>query len=770
MNEARLNIGLYVCHLENEYSAAVMHGADLAAKALDVNLFILPVRYIDAKYHDPLRSKYEYQYNNLISYGSPEGLDAVIFEAGTIGCFISKEKLADLMKQFARIPVVTLSEEVEGYPCIMNDCSALVEELEHLIKFHGRKRIAFIGGPETNDDSIKRFNVYKQVLSSNNIPYDEALYGAGDFTEYCHSVIEEVFDRCSGSVDAICFANDRMALAGYDVIKAKGLKIGEDISVVGFDDAPCATVMEPPLTTVRSDINALGYRAVEKCISLICGGNDIEPVVSTTAVIRSSCGCKSSQRLVMENVSSKAELPSEKELLEGIHKKLLDGFNESSLANGMVASIVSFFADMCKAFSENTIAPEELDNISRSFRLMIEGIDFDIISFDEFSNVLDLLHKYLKFREDDTKKQHYIDEIFILLYKQLTLTVNAGSFDTIRKLKQNIKYCSSIVDNVLVRINNDSESYRSIITSLRKLNFKNSFLYIHEIPIMHIKGQPWKNPKFERLVGYHKDDKISVLSDKDNIVDTAYIFRNQYLCEERETYVIVPIFFNEDNFGLLMCSMPQELYSYFSWVIQAQISYALKMKKMLEEQNLIQKHLQHNIEKIKSNNAMLRQISKNDELTGIYNRRGFIELAQEKLNNPMNSDKQAVMVFADMDNLKSVNDLFGHDDGDFALITSAMMLKKCFRSTDIIARVGGDEFAAFAFTNMPNFTDVFKQRLAEVIEVFNKNSQKPYYIEISAGVYEFTCSTDTSLPELMNKADELLYKQKKNKRTNIMKT
>ena len=139
------------------------------------------------------------------------------------------------------------------------------------------------------------------------------------------------------------------------------------------------------------------------------------------------------------------------------------------------------------------------------------------------------------------------------------------------------------------------------------------------------------------------------------------------------------------------------------------------------------------------------------------------------LAHPQNEGKHAVLVFADMDGLKTINDMFGHDEGDYSLKKIAYILTESFRSTDIVGRIGGDEFSAFAIVNNDNFSSTIKDRIREVSDTVNNTSGKPYYINMSVGVVDFTCNPAIDFQSLLDQADNLLYKEKRNKNKVIIR-
>lgn len=149
-----------------------------------------------------------------------------------------------------------------------------------------------------------------------------------------------------------------------------------------------------------------------------------------------------------------------------------------------------------------------------------------------------------------------------------------------------------------------------------------------------------------------------------------------------------------------------------------------------------------------------------DDLTGLYNRRGFLNLAERHLKLAMRTRREFLLILADLDGLKHINDTFGHHEGDLALIMTGQILRETFRESDIIARIGGDEFAIIAIEPSKNSGDVLTSRLRENLDLFNAQKGQRYTLSISAGAARFDPEMLLSLEELMARADEKLYQQK----------
>lgn len=155
----------------------------------------------------------------------------------------------------------------------------------------------------------------------------------------------------------------------------------------------------------------------------------------------------------------------------------------------------------------------------------------------------------------------------------------------------------------------------------------------------------------------------------------------------------------------------------------------------------------------------LKEMAIKDELTGLYNRRGFVMLAEQQLKLSKRTGKGSALFYVDMDNMKTINDTMGHHEGDKALIDVAGILRLSFRDTDIIARLGGDEFAVFAIDSEQQYVNMMRQRLIDNINEFNAKSLRQYAVSLSIGcVYIGDSSLD--LNEIIVLADSKMYKNK----------
>jgi diguanylate cyclase (GGDEF)-like protein len=160
----------------------------------------------------------------------------------------------------------------------------------------------------------------------------------------------------------------------------------------------------------------------------------------------------------------------------------------------------------------------------------------------------------------------------------------------------------------------------------------------------------------------------------------------------------------------------------------------------------------------------LRTMSTTDELTGLYNRRGFLTLANQQLKVANRMKRGVLLIYADVDGLKFINDWFGHQDGDLILVEIANLLNNVFRESDIIARMGGDEFVVFSIETTNVDVETIRNRFDKHLEDYNAKRSNANRISLSAGIVYYKQEHPYSLNEILNRADQLMYEQKKHNR------
>ena len=157
----------------------------------------------------------------------------------------------------------------------------------------------------------------------------------------------------------------------------------------------------------------------------------------------------------------------------------------------------------------------------------------------------------------------------------------------------------------------------------------------------------------------------------------------------------------------------------------------------------------------------LHSLSLTDELTGLYNRRGLFTITEQLLKILKRQKKGIFILYADVDNLKNINDTLGHKEGDAALIRIAKILKKSYRDSDVIARIGGDEFVVVPIGTTGDNIDKITTRLQIGLDTNNANTNSRYKLSVSTGIAYYDPENPCSVDELLIKGDKSMYEKKR---------
>lgn len=777
----RLNIGLMISHLEDDFANAVCRGAIIGAKEIDANLFIFPGRYIEAVYADKKRTEYEYQYNTLFSYAFPDDIDVILVLAGTICNAISYERKKEFLKNLGDIPIVTIACEIDGYSSVSFDNKSGIHEcIGHLVSDHKCTKIGFVSGPETNPDANERLEVYKQVLEENGIPYDENRVVYGNFSPYSHAEVNELLDRCP-DLEAIVFANDAMVAGAYDVFRKRGIEPGRDILVTGFDDSPIASALVPPLTTVGADAAELGYDAVIECQEICISKAVTNKLVPSAMVKRRSCGCRdagadSSTEDVF--VFNHCWCRTDEQTITAITKYLFDDYKSSEIMAWIKSSFVEYLENVFKVLRSDdngniSLPLEAIDIITGGFEDLLSFEVMKYVDHDKICRVVNYLGRRFSvgLGNDNDRAKRRLSEVFSRMYQIIMRAAVNYSENRIADIEFLTWQSNSITKDMLLFDSYDDAGYGTVSDKIMRLNIGSSYIYVFNETITHRSDQKWMPPSKVLLKSYHNGETAEVIPEEEQELSIRHLFDHQYIPNDRRvTMVLSAIFLNADHYGLFLCEVDYE-YFYYINVLSSQLCAAMKILRLIQDKETIRLELENTLMQIKERNLQLDTISKLDELTGVYNRRGFFAQASSTICSPANSGKEALIIFADLDSLKVINDSFSHEDGDFAIRNAAKILSDSFRSSDIIGRIGGDEFSVMAMVEHGSRDEVIsivRSRITASTESFNKTHDKPYIVRMSVGVYPFVCGEDVELSKILAQADNVLYDEKK-KKTSILR-
>ncbi len=753
-------IGLLVSGVLDEFTRNICRGVFQISEVLDVNVIIFPGKFLDRDLSGNDDIKYEYQYNMAFSCANNPEIDALIVAVGTIGCFTTEERVKEMLKQYKDIPCILLNSHIEGYPCVVFDnYNGIKDAMEYLINKVGCKKFGMIGGSDENIDGYERKQAFISVLKDNGIAYNEKMFVEGDFSSRSQKVAAELLNN-NPDIEAVFCVNDDTAMGLYEELKRRNLRAGRDLSVFGYDDTTMAAISSPSLSTIRADSAKMGYEAIKIAFQLMNGEDIKDVVVSTEFILRDSI-CK-----IEENVRRK------------------QGFNDIFYGN--------FF----------NIDRERVDELSiayRQFTSSIAGIspgEFTAYS-DEYNNIIHLLEHFCEkgalhyadmnkfmlaisdmekgvLRFCDDKERDTVRQLFSDINRKIVLYMNEH-FGDLRKENENVSFEIKVFAHNMLQFDKGWEqSYGILLQNLEWLDIKVANIYIYEEPIMHLYGDKLELPDKVFLKATLNNGEVTTVLGRAQQYNTDVLLKDTlfsnpaFLHSDIKQMVLFPLFFRELIYGFIICNLTDNVFKYGE-LLTNQMSAAVKMIKLLQINEDIQQKLDENLIVLKENNVKLDTISKSDVLTGILNRRGFLTEAEKFFKKENAAGKNVAVLYVDMNNLKIINDKFGHDEGDFSLKLIGTILSDKMKECGIAGRIGGDEYACvFSAVDTENCESVINEIYAAFTE-FNKNSDKVYNITVSIGAYLVHPESDISLEDALIQADESLYQVKQHRTKEVLK-
>lgn len=184
------------------------------------------------------------------------------------------------------------------------------------------------------------------------------------------------------------------------------------------------------------------------------------------------------------------------------------------------------------------------------------------------------------------------------------------------------------------------------------------------------------------------------------------------------------------------------------------------LSKNMADEVLLRRSISYAIER-KQLLLKVNELAVRDPLTDLYNRRGFINLAEIQYASALRNSQNMAIILIDIDKMKAINDNFGHLAGDDAIIKTAGILKKAFRETDVIGRIGGDEFTVFALEpDLDSFESIIRKRVKDELVAHVEEPAYEYSLSLSLGFAFYNEQKKQSFDELLKTADENMYKDK----------
>lgn len=756
MKNGHRTIGLLVSGIMDQFTESLCRGAMKACRNNDVDLMVFPGKYIDRDLSGQPEIMYEYQYNTIFEYAKSGQLDGLIVSAGNIGCFAGDERVREMLQGYGDIPTILVASKWDGYISVNYDNQSGVREgLEYLIDKMHCERFAMIGGPDGNTDARERKEIFVKVMEERGIPVNEQMFAYGsldrDNPDECNLVLDNNPD-----VEAIFCVNDDTALGLYDIMRKRGLTPGKDIKVFGYDNTITGSKAQPSLSTVGSDAIYLGERVVLTMCEYLDGKTVESVVLPAKFVRRNSLG----ETFTEAEVGKLSEEIDTDRFFDEIFYRYANSNNEEGVR----------LRHVFKTLTEQLIYlaghPDEKDVYKKRLMKNIDKfLDYNALEYADMDDLLLHIERVYEMAcaNTDDKNWKYemrivVDDIYQKIIHNMDFragNVRAERLDEVNDMKIFVK------DSLNFRRGNDA-AYAALLECVSWLKVKNAYLYTFEEPIAHLYREEFVRPENVLLKAYLHEGVLSTVPVNSQRMPVTNIFDNEFAKDSRCDFVLLPLFYSEMQYGLLLCDLTDSMFGNGEFLTN-QLGAAVHMVELLKENELIQQRLEEMNTSLRENNIALDHLSKQDALTGIHNRRGYMDEAKELLAENKLSGQDTLVAYVDMNNLKVINDRYGHEDGDFSLKMISDVLKELTEEQGVVGRIGGDEYS-FVLTMYNNMDeDSLERRIHAMFAARNRRSDKPYNVTVSVGLYKVESGSAVELEDALSFADEKLYVAKQNK-------
>jgi phosphoserine phosphatase RsbU/P len=772
----RPTIALLVDGLIEDYEVKVWSGVGDAARGRDANLLCFACGTLNSPH---LFSSQRNILLDLLENAVAAGhVDGVIALTGALANFSTAEEVRATYDRFSKVPLISIGMRFDGIPSItIDNAGGMYDIISHLVRQHGRRRIAFIRGPEYSQDAQERFETYKKVLRDCSLTFDPELVAPGDFLiPSGKRAVALLMDERKVEFDAIVGANDGMALDAMKALLARGVRVPADVAVAGFDDAREARSAIPGLSSVQQPAKELGMRAAGLLLDLLQGKEVSERnVLHARPVLRESCGCAGFRAGDPLPVN---ERPPEHATLQDALAALAGECGKDSSTIGGLLENAQWLDELLKALG----ADLESGNAASGFLPLLKGLaakgaerGLDIATW---TGLLDRLFTrlvpyigptnplpHLAFsamnqlaESIEVQRRMQYEEQTLLLYRAYQRLSASLDMETLR----------GIMDDVMPRL---------------------------QIGSFYIATYPGKQPDLKgdmRPVIAFEDGRNALAENPADFPSARILPGGLQKRGRRFSLAVYALFLEHEQIGYAVYDTSRNGNNSVYEILTSQLSNVLKSAALFDEvrnyaknlEALVQQRtadLRKKTEEVERLNAELTLKNRIDSLTALYNRGAFFEFVrgeinrmrrmQQKLRRQRDYQPTFCILMLDIDHFKDINDSYGHLVGDRVLrhIGELLTRDEILRKEDIAGRFGGEEFIV-VLTNsaLPNALLPAK-RLSEKLALmdFEAEDGHRFKVTVSIGISQYY-PEDQNEEAVINRADKALYHAKETGRNKIV--
>jgi len=563
LSERRPTLALLTHGGGDPVSHYVWSGVENVARKVGVNLVCFPGKAI----RSPVG--FDSQSNILYELINRQKIDGVIIWLAGLTLQMSPYEVKAFCERYRPLPIVTVGVHVEGFPSVtVDNYHGMYNVVSHVLKVHGRSRVAFIRGPENHQEAEERYQAYRNALQESGLAFDPALVTAGGFKESgAVAGMEELLDQRRVHFDALVAASDNMAIAAIGLLQKRGIRVPDDVAVAGLNNESRGRVITPPLTTGPLHFYEQGQKAAEIVLDLLHGKPVQERVVlPTKLLVRQSCGCpdplviqagaadviETGKTLDAEKLAGEIllilEWPAEGKGLVEAGQLIEAFFRDSKSQDGAFLSVLTILL-------QRSVATEE--------------------SISKWHEALSLLRaRLLGFLEPENVSRAET------IFQQARVVIGetsqrAQAFQRLQ-VQQHTRILSE-VNQLLSATIDGAELLEILSAALPKLDIPRCYLSLYEDP-----GSPTTSSRL--ALAYDEQGRLD-LAGKNTRFLSCNLIPDGLMDNRLYNLVVEPLYFRNDHLGFVLFeadSRQEEMYE----ALRGQISGALK-RTGLAERNIV---------------------------------------------------------------------------------------------------------------------------------------------------------------------------------------
>ena len=610
----------------------------------------------------------------------------------------------------------------DGTPAVAADSEmGFRHALAHL-SAHGHRSVAYIAGdPLDPGDSLARLNSFRRLREGLGLDPDEALVEPGRHSERGgYEAMQRILAR-GRPFTALLASNDSSALGALRALDEAGLRIPEDVAVIGFDDTPEAASHVPPLATVRYPLFETGQKALERLVDVILGTPGLPDTIAipTLFVGRRSCGCLPRAAAPLPCVVSPAE--------DRVHATARAMAGEAAQAGSRLAAEVAF--GQCRRVVQGLVASLRdglADHFEQSLIELLQKLEAAGDRAHDWQEALSRLRSELPGLLQEAGLPRSAPEAEDLLHlARLALSESAereGGRQRLLDARQADRVSALTVP--LQSAQDEAETLALLAEHAPGLGLQPVCVALYEVE----RGNPVARSRVRLMA---RDSRL--WSEPEQVETRRVLDTHLPQVESSRTLAVLPLVRHGRPLGFL---------AFEASTLSPCATVARQLAVALESVRL---------------QAAVHSLTVTDELTGLHNRRFFEDELRREVDRSRRSERDVSLVIIDVDHFKDYNDSFGHRAGDDALRRVATLLVGAtHRRLDTVSRYGGEEFAVLLAETDLEGARCVAERMRDAV-AGSRGFQRT--LTISAGVATLgSCGIDPE--QLVLRADQALYQAK----------